>query len=267
MAVAPPFGPLTEGRAERLGCCSRDGGRRNEAELRDELHRQNAERVRRAAEHRAALTEASIHEKDTRYEQRKATQSEEATLREGFQMARYRQSAAMHSQLRAKADAQFRRGVDTSALGLPLADNTTALVAAAESAPPPSQEVVATSTAPAGAAQSAAGRATRQAPRVAPTSRATAAQGHPAPSGRLSIETGSATAVAAGGVGGGVRGRVGRGAGGNVDAVRDAEKQRAAFAQIENLRYVQNAELRAAVEAEQKAEVRARLLRVLRACC
>ena len=52
-----------------------------------------------------------------------------------------------------------------------------------------------------------------------------------------------------------------------MDAVRDAEKQRAAFAQIENLRYVQNAELRAAVEAEQKAEVRARLLRVPRACC
>ena len=51
----------------------------------------------------AALTEASIQNKALRYEQRKQTMEETKHLRQAYQVARYKQQAAIHSKLRSSS--------------------------------------------------------------------------------------------------------------------------------------------------------------------
>lgn len=59
-----------------------------ETELKEDMHRQNAERLRRACDHRAATIEANILAKTERYEQRKCQQKEEQLMRQSYQLSR-----------------------------------------------------------------------------------------------------------------------------------------------------------------------------------
>ena len=76
------------------------------AEVKMEAHRENAERVRRAKEHRAALTEAAIEQKSLRYEQRLKVAEEAKELRQAYAVERYKQEASMHQKLRAAAESK-----------------------------------------------------------------------------------------------------------------------------------------------------------------
>ena len=65
------------------------------ADLKAELHRENAERVRRAEEYRASKTQSLIEEKNLRYEQRRQMAAEGQELRIAFAVTRAKQQAAM----------------------------------------------------------------------------------------------------------------------------------------------------------------------------
>ena len=189
-----------------------------DADLKAELHRENAERVRRAEEYRASKTQSLIEEKNLRYEQRRQMAAEGQELRIAFAVTRAKQQAAMGDQLRKSSERDLERAMrkaksdpnfDTLAM-----ESQRELAAKASAAPPPRPK------------SSRGGAASAK---------------HPGSSGRLAIDAGEEKSS---------------GAGRSTASAHSAadKKQRAAFASIERLRAQQNVELRAAVESEQRAE-------------
>jgi hypothetical protein len=189
-----------------------------DADLKAELHRENAERVRRAEEYRASKTQSLIEEKNLRYEQRRQMAAEGQELRIAFAVTRAKQQAAMGDQLRKSSERDLERAMrkaksdpNFDALAM---ESQRELAAKASAAPPPRPK------------SSRGGAASAK---------------HPGSSGRLAIDAGEEKSS---------------GAGRSTASAHSAadKKQRAAFASIERLRAQQNVELRAAVESEQRAE-------------
>ena len=218
-------------------------------EVKLEAHRQNAERIQRAMAHRSAQTEASIANKDLRYEQRRQTADESKQLRQAYQVARYKQQASIHTKLRSAGsqgslEAEARRAAEELGFELP------------PPLPPPPPAAPPTGDPASGSAslsrRSAAQQQQQQRPLAEPHQPSvTQAFG----ADRVSRERSGAR---------GVDPEVASGGGGasalppprapKTPAEREDSRTRAAFAAIERLRAEQNAELRHAVEAEQLAE-------------
>ena len=199
--------------------------KRLEAELKQEMFRENAERVRRASEYKAAQVEASIHQKNLRYEQRSMTMEEGKELRLAFSVTRARQQSAMHNQMRASSEKELQRALSKARTDPdfdPLDKPPTSARDDADGQPP----------------RPAAAKPRPKTARPSSTQRARPAA---ADDGAFSTMPAAVGGLPAG-------------------AHEDAQ-ERAAFGAIEKLRAQQNKELREAVESEQKHEAkRAELL-------
>ena len=197
--------------------------KRMEQEVKAEMHRENAAMERRKTEYKLSQIEASINNKNLRYEQRRQTMEEAQQVRVAYSITRHRQQAEHKMSAEKELDAARSKMGTTTASSYTPDENTTYL---------------------ANLAGSASTSAAASKPKRPSSGTARMSAGNVQMYGNTTTTTTTAS-VHSGGV-----------ASGTTGFDRDAERQRAAFVAIDRLRAEQNAELRHAVEAEQIAEAK-----------